>query len=103
MSRSSTSLSSDDMTLVYDAIGLAGEAGEVLDNIKKAVFHKHGVDKKRLKGEIGDCLWYISSLCSALGLNLHEVMQANINKLIERYPNGFTTEDSINRKENKNV
>lgn len=85
------------MMLVWNALGLAGEAGEVADLVKKGVFHRHGIDREKLKNELGDVLWYTTALCSSLGLELEEVMTANITKLEKRYPNGFTPEDSINR------
>ena len=42
-------------------------------------------------------MWYIAALCTKLGLNLNEVMEDNIAKLEERYPGGFTSEDSVKR------
>ncbi len=89
--------SNNEIMIVWNALGLAGEAGEVADLIKKGVFHQHGLDKEKLKKELGDCLWYIAALCSNLGLDLGDVMQSNIDKLKLRYPNGFTTEDSKKR------
>jgi NTP pyrophosphatase (non-canonical NTP hydrolase) len=86
-----------DIMAVWNAIGLAGEAGEVAEHIKKGVFHRHGIDPDKLKKEIGDVLWYTAALCTTLGLDLSEIMQANIDKLAVRYPNGFTYEDSQRR------
>lgn len=77
-------------------LGIAGEAGEVADIIKKVLFHTSGVidlltsgrrDDMRL--ELGDVLWYIAAVASDWGFTLDEVAQANIVKLAERYPNGF--------------
>ena len=82
---------------VWDAIGLAGEAGEVADHIKKGVFHQHGIDLPKLEKELGDTLWYVAALCTTLGLDLSEIMQANIEKLKLRYPNGYSPEDSKRR------
>lgn len=83
--------------LVWCATGLIGEAGEVADYVKKGVFHQHGVLPDRLADELGDVLWYIASLCTLAGIDLSDVMQANIEKLNRRYPNGYRSEDSINR------
>lgn len=79
------------------ALGLAGEAGEVADLIKKHIGHGHDLDVNKLKLELGDCLWYIAGLAHVLGLNLSEIAQANITKLKKRYPNGFSHEASKNR------
>lgn len=42
------------MMLIWTAIGLVGEAGEVAELVKKGVFHRHGIDKEKLKNELGD-------------------------------------------------
>jgi NTP pyrophosphatase (non-canonical NTP hydrolase) len=83
--------------IVWNAVGIAGEAGEVVDNIKKGIFHQHGLDENKVKEELGDLLWYVAGLCTQLGLDLDEVMVANIEKLQKRYPGGFSVEDSKNR------
>jgi NTP pyrophosphatase (non-canonical NTP hydrolase) len=86
-----------EIMLVWYALGLAGEAGEVADHIKKGVFHQHGIDLEKLKKEIGDTLWYTAALCTMLDLNMSEIMQANIEKLWVRYPNGYNPADSKSR------
>ena len=83
--------------LVWNALGLLGEAGEVGEYIKKAVFHRHSLDRQKLKKELGDVLWYLAALCTNLDLELEEVMAANIKKLQERYPDGFSSAASIRR------
>lgn len=79
------------------ALGIAGEAGEVADLIKKVVFHGHEMDKEKVKKELGDVMWYLSQIARLAGLTLEEVATANIEKLYKRYPNGFSSEASINR------
>jgi NTP pyrophosphatase (non-canonical NTP hydrolase) len=81
------------------AMGLAGEAGEVTDLLKKWVFHGHALDRMELKKELGDVLHYLSGLCTLHHFSLEEVATANIEKLMKRYPNGFDTNKSINRTE----
>lgn len=44
------------------AMGIAGESGELIDLVKKFIFHKHQIDKIKIKKEAGDVLWYISQL-----------------------------------------
>jgi len=83
--------------IIWNAIGLAGEAGEVVDHIKKAIFHRHGLDTAKVQEELGDLLWYVAGLCTQLGLSLDNVMDGNIKKLEQRYPGGFSVEDSKNR------
>lgn len=86
-----------DMMVIWNAIGLSGEAGEVADLVKKGIFHQHGLDVQKLRKELGDCTWYIAALCTTLGLDLSEIMQENIDKLKTRYPNGYNPEDSALR------
>lgn len=88
-----------EMMLLWNAIGLGGEAGEVLEIVKKGVFHRHGVDDTRLRKECGDCLWYIAAILSKKGWKLEDVMLENIAKLKARYPEGYSSERSINRVE----
>lgn len=86
-----------EIMLVWNALGLAGEAGEVADDIKKGVLHRHGIDRQRLKKELGDVMWYVAAICTKLELPLEEVMSANIEKLNARYPDGYTSADSVKR------
>ena len=72
-------------------LGLSGEVGEFNDMIKKWVFHEKGLDKDHLKKELGDVMWYVAMICHAMGFDLDDVMQTNIDKLKARYPGGFDT------------
>jgi len=85
--------------LINATLGLAGEAGEVSDVVKKYIFHKHVLNKDELIKELGDCLWYIEVISHILEISTEEVKKRNIEKLRKRYPNGFTEEASINRNE----
>ena len=87
--------------VVNGALGLCGEAGEVADIIKKCRFQGHDFEENRGKvlEEIGDCAWYMACICTAMGEKLSDVLQRNIDKLIARYPNGFSAERSVNRQE----
>ncbi len=91
---------SNEIMLVWNALGLAGEAGEVADIIKKAVFHQHGFDEatvSKLIKELGDVLWYVAALCTKLSVPIETVMECNIIKLEQRYPAGYTSADSLAR------
>lgn len=90
-------ISDVEIMLIWTSIGLAGEAGEVAEQVKKGVFHQHGINEQKLKKELGDALWYLAGICTVMGFDMGEIMQQNIDKLIERYPNGFNSEDSIKR------
>lgn len=79
------------------ALGLTGESGEVADIIKKYLYHGHALDKTKLKSELGDILWYIHLMADTLGLTLEEIQKYNIDKLRQRYPEGFDSDKSINR------
>ena len=79
------------------ALGLAGEAGETADYIKKVVGHDHPLDRDHVAKEIGDVLWYCASLCDEYGLSMQEVTEWNIEKLKKRYPEGFSSTASIKR------
>lgn len=85
--------------LLNGVLGLTGEAGEVSDLIKKGIFHEKGIDLEHLKKELGDCAWYLAMICDACGFALDDVMQTNIDKLKERYPEGFDTYRANNRAE----
>lgn len=92
-------LSDDESMIIWNALGLAGEAGEVAELVKKGLLHRHGLDSARVANELGDVLWYVAALCTRLGLNLSQIMAGNIEKLEQRYPEGYSSERSINRKD----
>ncbi|MBQ9792805.1 MAG: nucleoside triphosphate pyrophosphohydrolase family protein [Clostridia bacterium] len=71
-------------------LGLAGEAGEVADIIKKHLAGAKLIDFEHLKEELGDVLWYIAEACDCFGFSMQEVAQKNIEKLKKRHPNGFS-------------
>ena len=79
------------------AMGLNGEAGEVIDILKKHIFQGHNFDKDHFIEEVGDCAWYIAQIADALGVSLQEIFLRNIEKLKSRYPDGFDKARSINR------
>lgn len=78
-------------------LGLNGEAGEVADLIKKALYHSAPLDVKKVLLELGDVLWYVAFMAHSLGVSLEDVMEININKLTKRYPDGFSAEASAAR------
>ena len=85
--------------LLNGVMGLCGESGEAIDIVKKWLAQGHELDKAHLAKELGDIAWYLAETATALGLTLEEILQANIDKLKVRYPEGFSTEKSLHRKE----
>lgn len=79
--------------------GIVGESGELVDTIKKILFHDHPLNTPKLPQEIGDVLWYLAELCTTFGISLNEVAKMNIGKLAARYGTEFSSEKSINRSE----
>lgn len=79
------------------AMGLCGESGEVTDELKKVIYHGHDLNVEKIENGLGDVLHYLSGLASMLELSLEDVARKNIEKLKERYPDGFTEERSRNR------
>ena len=80
--------------LINSVMGLCGESGETIDIIKKHLFHGHPLDKEALKKELGDIAWYLAEAATALDISLEDILQANIDKLKQRYPEGFETKRS---------
>ena len=85
--------------LAMAGLGLTGEAGEVADHLKKHLFQGHELDREALKKELGDILWYVALLLDTTGLTMSEILDANIEKLTRRYPDGFSAEASSGRTE----
>lgn len=83
--------------LINAVMGLCGESGEVIDIVKKHLAQGHELNKDALIKELGDVAWYLAEAATALGVNLDEVLQRNIDKLKSRYPEGFDSIKSINR------
>ena len=86
---------------IYPLLGLAGEAGEISDKMKKVIRDDNNVisEEKReeVKKEIGDVLWYVSQLASELNLSLDDIAKANIEKLMSRMERGKLSGSGDNR------
>lgn len=85
--------------LLNGLMGLNGEAGEAIDILKKTLYQGHEFDDVKMVEEIGDVLWYCALCADALGCSLEFVATYNIEKLKKRYPEGFTAEDSMERRD----
>lgn len=81
-------------------LGLAGEAGECCDLVKKRYYQDGRPIAEKLFDELGDVLWYIAEAATALGCDLSDIAEHNIGKLRNRYPEGFDAERSLHREGN---
>jgi NTP pyrophosphatase (non-canonical NTP hydrolase) len=83
------------------AMGIAGEAGEVIEKWKKIVAYKDGIvtpeDRDELAKELGDVVWYVAVMAQSLGLSFDDVMQRNVTKLADRKKRGVTKGKGDNR------
>jgi NTP pyrophosphatase (non-canonical NTP hydrolase) len=79
--------------LAYPALGLAGEAGEVAEHVKKVIRDEAGVvsheRRESMSKELGDVLWYVTQLASELELELEDIARANLEKLFSRQRRGL--------------
>ncbi len=91
--------------MVYPALGIAGEAGEVADKVKK-FWRNNGIadgaqisagQKEALVKELGDVLWYLAAIGKEIGVKLSEIAQANIDKLTDRHARGVIKSEGDNR------
>lgn len=75
-------------TLLYPVLGLAGEAGEVAEKIKKLYRDKGGkIDGEAMNliaKELGDVCWYVSEICTQMDISLNAVVELNLEKLYNR-------------------
>lgn len=83
--------------VINAALGIAGEAGEIADIVKKAHFHGHRVATEQLLDEVGDLMYYVFLLLTCLNSDLYTVLNMNMDKLNKRYPEGFDSRRSMNR------
>ena len=87
--------------VIYPALGLVNEAGEVAGKIKKVFRDQEGQinedTREALKAELGDVLWYIAQVATELGLELDDIAQHNITKLYDRLERGKIRGDGDNR------
>ena len=85
--------------LINSVMGLCGESGEAIDIVKKWLMQGHELDKAHLIKELGDVAWYLAEAATALDVPLEAVFQENLDKLRQRFPNGFDVGASANRRE----
>ena len=85
------------LRLVHAAMGIAGEAGEVVDAVKKHWVYGKPLDTENVLEECGDILFYVSACLNLCGYSLNDAMAHNVAKLSKRYPDGYTDAAAIAR------
>jgi len=85
--------------ILHAAVGIAGEAGEILDGVKKSWIYGKPEDAANILEECGDALFYIVALLQQYGFTLADAQAANVAKLQKRYPDGYSDADAITRKD----
>lgn len=83
--------------LMHAAVGISGEAGELLDNVKKTWVYGRTLDLENAKEELGDLEFYMEALRRLTGLTREECIRHNAKKLTTRYRNGYTDKAAIER------
>lgn len=84
--------SKNDEVALY-GLGVSGEAGDLVGCIKKTLYHGDN-QKKGIKENIGDTMWYLAMMCNYFGWNFEEVLAENIKKLAKRYKKGFSIKEA---------
>ena len=88
----------DKALLLWNGVlGMGGESGECEDMVKKHLFQGHPLDLEHMAKELGDVAWYLAVTAHAIGYDLEEIFQMNIDKLRARYPDGFDENRSLHR------
>lgn len=85
--------------LMHMAIGVSGEAGELLDTIKRHVIYQQEIDMVNAVEEIGDIEFYLEGLRQGLGVTRDECLRANIAKLQKRYGEKYSNEAAKERRD----
>lgn len=84
------SLYYEKVDLIHAILGISGEAGELLDAIKKHTIYNKPLDVENVIEELGDLEFYLEQLRQILSISREDTLQANINKLRKRYPSGYS-------------
>lgn len=93
----------EDAHRIHMAMGISGEAGELLDTIKKATIYRKPYDKDNVLEECGDILFYVQGMLNSFGFSLQDAIKANIYKLGIRYSKGKYTDAQAQFRADKEV
>ena len=87
--------------LLHMAVGVSGEAGELLDAVKKAVIYQKPLDRENVIEELGDLRFYMAGLMNALNISEAELLYANNAKLAKRYAAGSYSNEQAQERADK--
>lgn len=96
-------LTAEDAHSLHMAVGIAGEAGELLDAVKKAAIYRKPIDRENVIEELGDLEFYMEGLRQGLGITRQEVLDHNIAKLSKRYSSGTYSDKHAQERADKNT
>lgn len=83
-------LTGPDAHHLHMAVGISGEAGELLDAIKKNVIYRKPLDRENVIEELGDLEFFMEGLRDGLGITRQETLEHNVAKLTKRYRAGYS-------------
>lgn len=86
-------------SIIHAALGIAGEAGEVVDLVKKSYAYGRPLDAMKVCEELGDLLHYMTRLADQLGLGMNVIREQNVAKLKKRFGDTYSDEKAIARKD----
>jgi len=92
-------ISTLDLDLIHMIMGISGEAGELLDAVKKSVIYRKCLDRENVMEELGDIEFYLEGLRQSLGITREETIEHNISKLSERYGKAYSDQAAQERKD----
>lgn len=87
--------------IIYLALGITGESGEIADHVKKMLRDDHGIltneRKTLLIKELGDVLWYVAKMAGELNVTLNDIAEINLKKITDRVTRGVQHGSGDNR------
>lgn len=98
-----STLTAEDAHSLHMTVGIAGEAGELLDAVKKAAIYRKPIDRENVVEELGDLEFYMEGLRQGLGISRQEVLDHNITKLSKRYSSGTYSDKHAQERADKNL
>lgn len=91
------SLSPGRVNILHATLGISGEAGELVDAIKKYIVYNRELDIENIKEELGDLFFYIQMLMNSTNLTMEQIIKHNMEKLNKRYATTYTDKEAIER------
>lgn len=96
-------LTTKDCNLIHMVMGISGEAGELLDAVKKAVIYRKPLDLENVIEELGDLEFYMEGLRRELHLSRDQILKHNMEKLSKRYSSGSYSNDEAKSRNDKSI